>query len=118
MHVAEFFCSLLRVSDIEVVVASLPELRLAGSLQQLGRALLQYLKSGGEREDFWFSYEQMDVLRHEDVSGDYKLILFADSLEFVFEDGVSAGARQQWEPMTTTEGDEVETAGSLNTNQT
>ena len=58
----------------------------------------------------------MYVLGHEDVSGDYELILVSGSLELVFEDGVPVGSCEKRKPVITTESDEVETTGILNSN--
>jgi hypothetical protein len=48
------------------------------------------------------------MLGHQYVSGDHELILLPDSFEFVLEDGVCVGSRQERKSVITTEGDEVE----------
>jgi hypothetical protein len=86
------------------------------TLEYFGRSLLQHLKSGCKRRDLRFSDEQVDMLGHQYVSGDHELILLPDSFQFVLEDGVCVGSRQERKSVITTEGDEVETAGFLDSN--
>jgi len=114
VHIAELLGSLLWVSDIEVVVACLPEVQFCRLLQNFRSALFQYLQRCCERRGTRFSDEEMYVLGHESVSGDDELKMLAHSIELVLEDGVSAGSREKRKPVITTEGDEVETAGFLN----
>jgi hypothetical protein len=116
VHVAELLGPLLWISDIEVVIARLPEVHLSRLLQNLRSALLQHLKRGRERGDSRFSDEQVDVFGHEDIAGDYELTLLPNSFELVLEDGVCAGSREERETVITTECDEVETAGILDSN--
>ena len=85
-------------------------------LKKLCGTLLQALKCRRKGGDARFSDEKMNVLGHEDVSGDDELILLSDSLKFVFEDGVCAGSREQRKTVITTEGEEVKTAGFLDSN--
>ena len=53
---------------------------------------------------------------HEDISGDDESIVLPDTLKFVFKEGVCPGSREKWKSVVTTEGDEVETAGFLDSN--
>jgi len=83
MHVAEFLDAFALASHIEVVEAMLPYVRLAGPELALGGAaafapqnapgetLLDDLHHGGRRAAFGFADEQMNVLRHDDVSHDH-----------------------------------------------
>jgi hypothetical protein len=59
----------------------------------------------------------MDVLGHQDVPGHDELILSARGLEFGFEEAISSRACQQRETMVATEGDEVESAGVVEPNE-
>jgi hypothetical protein len=56
------------------------------------------------------------MLGHEYVSGNHESISLPDSFKFVFERWVCAGSRKKRKSMVTTEGDEVETTRSLESN--
>jgi hypothetical protein len=59
----------------------------------------------------------MDVLRHQDIEGNYKSIVLPGSLHFILEDGVSACSREEWLSLVAAECNEMELPGLLETNQ-
>ncbi len=78
VHVAQLFSSLLFGAHVEIAVTALPELRLGFRLQSSGCFLFEDLKNGCQRFVCWFVDEEMDVLGHEDVSGDDEQVLDAE----------------------------------------
>jgi len=107
VHVVEFLQALPLGDHVEVVKAQLPEANF-GVSNSPRRPLLEHLH--GERwvPDFRFAHEQMDVLRHNDVSEDDKVVfspdLFQDNLETVS----CFWCTKESFPPVTGEGDEVE----------
>jgi hypothetical protein len=65
----------------------------------------------------WLIYKQMDMLGHQDIPSDDELISNARCLKFSLEDTVAAAARQQRKSVVATEGDEMETAGIVESNE-
>lgn len=85
MHVSEFFLSFLVAPDVEVVIATLPELRFIVLGQLPGCPLFEHLKRYGQQGSVGFADEHVNVLGHEDVAYNGKLKLLPDGLELVFE---------------------------------
>jgi hypothetical protein len=112
MHVAELLDPLGFGEDVEVVIAGFPD-KFGGA--GAGETLFENLNRRRQLLSVRLSYEEMDVVRHEDVAEDAKEVFltgfFEDSLEGVarfggFEDvGVAVA----------TDGDEMEVAGVLAT---
>ena len=113
VDVMEFFCELLWAGYVEVVVAALPELFLAGRFELAGGCLLEDLEEGGQGVCCGFVGEEMDVLGHEDVGGDVETLLFAGFFEDLLESVFRSGGLEEGLSVVTTEGDEVKLVGLL-----
>jgi hypothetical protein len=79
------------------------------------RVLLEHLQRYRERCAFWFADQQVNVFRHDHVSGDEESVPSARAFESVFEDFACMGVRQQRVTMMTAEGYEVEASCLLET---
>lgn len=106
MNVAEFLDEFGMGQDVEVVVAALPEL-LAVAFETFGGFVFEYVQSDGERVKLRLGDEEVDVLGHEDVTEDIKLVAGTESFEFFEEDGSGAVVVEIGKTAVTTEGDEV-----------
>lgn len=95
---------------VEIVVAGLPERAALRATQALGYVLLQHLQCDGKFGSLGLSQEQMDVLRHDHISGNIKAVplacIFESFLKYVA--GVRGG--QSGRAGIATEGDEMEAA--------
>jgi lysylphosphatidylglycerol synthetase-like protein (DUF2156 family) len=69
--------------------------------------VFEYVEAGGERVKFRLGDEEMNVLGHDDVAEDVKLMAVADFLEFFEEGGWSVVVVEVGETAVTTKGDEV-----------
>jgi hypothetical protein len=65
----------------------------------------------------WFADQQVNVFRHQDVTGDHKAVSHSHCLKLLLEDAVGHRVVQQRLSAVTTEGEKVEAAGLLVTNQ-
>ena len=113
MHITEFFDSLLFVMHTEIVVPPLPELDFAAFFQLARGQLLQHLKRNRQRRLARLTYKQMNVLRHQDISGYDKAVPRTHGLKFKFEYAIRTRPRQQRLPPITTEGQEMKAAALL-----
>jgi hypothetical protein len=75
--------------------------------------LLEHLQRDGELAALWFTDQQVDVLGHDDVSGDKESVPSAHPLKGLLEDRAGLRFGQELIPVMTAEGDEMETAGLL-----
>ncbi len=76
----------VRVQNVEVVIARLPEGPIVGAREFSRHKLFQHLERGREVTLIGFADEQVNVFGHDDVSEDLKLIPAAATFEFVLED--------------------------------
>ena len=116
VDVLEFLDALRWGEDIEVVVTGLPESPV-GRFDFLGDGLLQCLDGASKSCAFRFAKEQVDVFRHHDVADHVEPITAPGLFERAFEDILRAGCVEEGLPPVTSEGDEVETLGLLETNK-
>ena len=84
MQVTQFLSPLLVGKDVEVVVARLPEWMVI-LLQVSGDQLFQHLNRGAEFVGARFAHEQVNVLRHGNVSEDVEAVPATDFLESMLE---------------------------------
>jgi hypothetical protein len=73
MNIAELLDEFAVGEDVEVVVAALPELRTT-ALETLRRLVFENVQGNGERMEFGFADEEVEVFGHEDVSEDVQLM--------------------------------------------
>ena len=110
MHVAEFFNALLVRKNIEVVVARLPE---GPFLSAQGNRKLQRLDGVVECGSVRLIYEQVDMLRYDNIPGDNKPVLEPALLQGVFEQVLRLRRCEVREAVITTEGEKVHLASLL-----
>jgi hypothetical protein len=104
VHVAEFFDPLGFGEDVEIVIAGLPnELVRAGA----GEALLKDLNRGPQFLPVGFGYEEMDVVRHEDVAEDVEEVFLASFFDDPLEGVTGFGTLEEMAVAIATDGDEV-----------
>src|SRR5208283_1659865 len=108
---------LLSVMHVEIVIAALPELSLSARLQLVRCLLLQDLERNRQRRPARFADQQVNVLRHENVSGNHKFVATTHRLQFAPEEIVGSVPRQQRLSSITTEGQKVKAATLLVTNK-
>jgi hypothetical protein len=106
VDVAELLDLLACGDDVEVVVASVPE-GTGVTLEPLGGFALQNAEGVGEVLPLWFTDQQMDVLRHQDVAKDEKLVSSANLFEGFFEGCTGFVVGKIGLALMTAEGDEV-----------
>jgi len=85
MHVLQLFDCPGRSIYVEVVITPLPKMSYRSGLELSRCLLLQDLHGNRQRGDLRLVGEQMDMLRHEDVSGDDQAIAETDSFQFRLE---------------------------------
>lgn len=93
--------------EIEVIVAALPELRIAGDLQLARSLLLERLNRNGQRGGARLAQEQMHVFRHEHIASDHKTIPSPHRLQMLLKTLVCGRRVEQGPSLVTTEGEEM-----------
>jgi hypothetical protein len=88
VHVIEFFFSLSCGVDVEVAESGLPEGWMRFGIEftfvDFARyALLEFLDCGGGCFWLWFTYQEVDVVRHDYVSDKAKIHFGADEGKFL-----------------------------------
>jgi hypothetical protein len=111
VHILQLFDCLRLSINIEVIVTPLPELSSSGTLQFAGCFLLQNLLGNGQRRDARLIGEQVNVLRHQDISSDDKTVPLSNQFKFALEHAVGRVVVQQGQSLITTEGNEMKLAG-------
>lgn len=112
VDVAQLFCELAVMADVEIVVALLPEvLRLANQASR--HALFQRFERIGERPMPRFAEEQVNVLRHDDVSVDAQIEAAPDTLECELENLLRRILGKGWTTVVATERHKVALSGFL-----
>jgi hypothetical protein len=99
----------LRLSPL--LFARVSKMSSLTQFQQLFRSLLfDGLEDNGQRRDWWFVGQQMNVLWHQNVSCYDETVALAYLFQFLFKSSVCVGRVEEWESSMTTEGYEVELA--------
>lgn len=111
MHVAQFLNALALGVDVEIVIAALPE-RFAVA-QMTGDGLFECLHRFCERFRLRFGHEEMDVLRHDDITEYVEFVMFACLFEGAFAAIAGSRSTEAGLATVTTEGEEVQVAGVL-----
>src|SRR5271157_3508621 len=112
VYVLQFFDSLVRRPNIEVVIAGLPEV-LAASNQFSGHRLLHRLHRAGECATFGFTHQKVDVLGHHHVSGDEEFVADSRLLQRQLEQVACLSAGQKRLATVATKRQEVQGASFL-----
>ena len=108
MNIAQFLNPFALSEYVEIIVSCLPE-RLDRSIPQLSRhRLFQHLQGKGECGALGFADQQVDVLRHDDITDEVKAVPAANAFECM--DHLIAGVcgTQSRGTMIATERDEVQ----------
>ena len=77
MNITELFGLLGVAPHVEIVIAGLPERATLWATQAPGYVLLQHLQCDGKFGSLRLSQQQMNVLRHDHISGNVKAIPLA-----------------------------------------
>lgn len=112
MHVAKFLNALLLVMHVEVIVARLPEGSL-GAAQ--GDGEFQCVDYVSNRAFGRFADQQMNMLRHHDISGDNKAATEPHPFQGVLEKSASTSRTKILEAMKTAESYGMEVIGVMKT---
>jgi hypothetical protein len=96
------------VPDIEVIIAFQPK-RIGSSQSQPPRnSLFQRLYSLCQRSALGFAYQQMHMLRHNNIAVYADPILLSNALQCIFEGTARLWSSEIWSTFVTTESEEVE----------
>src|SRR5271165_1548713 len=105
MNIAQFLHELVVFRDVEIVIMRLPE----GSFPASHRnRQFEGLDRPGQKRARRLVYQQMDMLRHDDVTGYHKQVAEANSLQGIFKEFHRRKGGQVRTTMITTERQEVE----------
>ena len=132
MHVVQLLSMFAPAEDIEVIGALLPESRWQLGRPELylnfglllscptaaGNTLFENLHGHSDSSLSGLADQQMEVLRHDDVTPDDKLIFLSDFLQDFQEQIAAAGGSEKGLSMITTAGDEVFVAAGVEALQT
>jgi hypothetical protein len=118
VDVAQFLDSLCFAPDVEIVITRLPEGHAFDGAKFAGSVLLEHLKSDREFCALGFAHQQMDVFGHDYVSRDEEVVPRSGALQDFQKDVARFGSAEEWVAVLTAEGDEVETAGLLESGKT
>lgn len=113
VDIPEFFRVLLLAGDVEVVIATMPELLLVGGFEFTGGKLFEDLEEGGERIFDGLVCEEMDMFGHQDIGGDAEALSLAGLFEEPLDDVFCFGALEERLAFVATEGDEMKLLGLL-----
>ena len=112
MNVADHFGASIFPTDIAVKVAFLPELLVLTS--EFARSdLLHGFEKLGNEDRWWLVDEQMDVLGHQDVGVDPRLMSRTSQFQYGLNCVLGAWGIEKRETVKATERDEVESFCSL-----
>ena len=86
MHVAQLLNPLLGRPDIEIVIPRLPKGESTGTGAQLLRHnLFQHLDGHCQTASLGFAHQQVDMFRHDHVTGDVESVPAAHALQGLLE---------------------------------
>ena len=103
--------------DVAVKVAFLPKF-LALTSQLTRSDLLHSLKKLGHEDQWWLVREQMDVLGHQDVGVNHRLVACPGLFQYGLHCALKTRRIEKREPVKATERDEVESFRFLEPLQT
>jgi len=107
VDVSQFLDKLLLRPNVEVVIPRLP--KVFAPLDQPSRnRLLQSLYRHSERASFRLANQQMNMLRHDDISADIKTVALTNSFESMLDHDLGLGRGQEWQTVVAAEGYEVQ----------
>ena len=110
MGIAELFRELLVIAYVEIVVALLPEV-LGVTYQAPRDSLLQRFERIGELALLGFAEQQMNMLRHDDISVDTEAETPSDVLQSDLKDLLRGVRCKEWTAVVATERHEVTLSG-------
>ena len=114
MYVAQFLHALFFVADRKVVESRLPEGPFAAAH---GYRELERVHHAGDRAVYRLADEQVNMFRHDNVAGYHETVPHSCTLQGIFKQAAGRRCAQMLELVITTEGNKVETAEVLVTNQ-
>src|SRR5579863_6145831 len=117
VHIAQLLDALFAGPYIEVIVPALPELGRSRAFQLPRGPLFQYLNRRGQGSTSRLAEEQMDMLRHQDITGNNQLRAQARPLQRLFKGPIAIARSQQWFSPVTAECHEVKDAALLITDE-
>jgi hypothetical protein len=112
VHVTQLLHVLAVGEDVEIVVAYLPELGSV-AFEQLRGFTLEDAEGCREGVELRFGDKQVNVLGHEDVAEDVKLMSSSDAFEGLLKDDARVVVVEVRKPAITAKGDEVVAAFGL-----
>jgi hypothetical protein len=113
MDVPQLLDPLLLGPDVMIVVAFEPERSTFVGAQLAGNVLLEHLYDDRECTALGFGDQQVDVLGHDDVSGDAKRVPLSHALKRLLEDVARLRCAEEWFAPVATERNEVQTSRLL-----
>jgi hypothetical protein len=112
MDVAELLDPLRFCEDVEVVITGFPD-KFGGA--GTGETLLENLNRSRQLLSVGFGYEEMDVVRHENVTKNLEEVFLAGLFENLLESITGFGGFEDVGVAVAADGDEMEVAGVLAT---
>lgn len=112
MDVLELLRELVRGEDVEVVVAGLPEV-VSGAFELARGLLLEGLEEGSERDVEGLVDEEVDVLGHQDIGVDPRVMAGSGAFEDLLDGGHCGRVSEVGEAAVAAKGDEVLVSGLL-----
>ncbi len=122
MHVGQLLRDFLLAEHVEVIRAGIPEGRRIGVLRQTRAAsgqaltryaLLQNLHGHGNASFVRLSDEQVDMLRHDHIANHLEFIFLTYFFKDLQEQVSPRSGAEEWLPLVTATGDEMEVATSI-----
>src|SRR5579863_5122137 len=113
MNIAQLLGLFGVAPHVEIVIAGLPEWAALRAAQALGYVLLQHLQCDGKLGSLWLSQQQMNVLRHDHISGDVKAVPLAGIFEGFLKYVAGVRGGQSGRASVATECNEMEAARFL-----
>jgi hypothetical protein len=110
VHVAEFLDSLGFGEDVEVMIASFPD-KLFCAIS--GEALFDDLDYGGKLCGLWLGEKQVDVVRHQNVAVDFKVVFQTSFFDNLLESVAGCGSFEDVAMAVAADGNKVEVASSV-----
>jgi len=113
VHILELLDRFVVVSNIEVIVAALPESDVSRPFEFSRHLLFQHLQDDEESEIARFAAPKMHVLGHDSISGDNEAVALPHFLQLSFKDAAPGSRFEKRQSSITTEGYKVEVSRML-----